>query len=120
MRRNTGNTGNTRSKRIGIAGCLLAGLAAACVVTAPAAEAQTASPTRVEGLNCSTPTIGYLNDQWYYGISCDAWGTTKWWVNVNCSNGSYRSDGPHTDFLNVLLYCPPGTTVTKGWVSYTP
>ncbi|MFE7565173.1 hypothetical protein [Kitasatospora sp. NPDC057500] len=110
---------NTRGRKLGIAGCLLAGLAAATVVTAPAARAQSAAPTRVEGLNCSTPTIGYLNDQWYYGISCDAWGTTKWWVNVNCSNGVSRSDGPHTTFLNVLLYCPPGTTVTKGWVSYT-
>ncbi|MEU8925546.1 hypothetical protein AB0D10_32225 [Kitasatospora sp. NPDC048545] len=111
---------NIRSKRLSAAACLLAGFAAAGVLAAPAAQAQTASPARVESLNCSTPTIGFLNGQWYYGISCSAWGTTKWWVNVNCSNGYSHSDGPHTDFLNVLLYCPPGTTVTKGWVSYTP
>ncbi|MFJ1707037.1 hypothetical protein [Kitasatospora sp. NPDC088346] len=111
---------NIRSKRFGIAGCLLAGVAAAGVLTAPAAQAQSASPTRTEGINCSSPTIGFLNGQWYYSISCSAWGTSKWWVNVNCSDGSSRSDGPHTTFLNVYLYCPPNTTVTKGWVSYTP
>ncbi|MFJ7246819.1 hypothetical protein ACIQWA_19540 [Kitasatospora sp. NPDC098652] len=111
---------NTRSERLGTAACLLAGLAAIGVVAAPAAQARSAAPARVEGINCSTPTIGFLNGQWYYGISCSAWGTTKWWVNVNCSDGSFRSDGPHTTFLNVQVYCPPNTTVTKGWVSYTP
>ncbi|MFD7412594.1 hypothetical protein ACFVZ3_19615 [Kitasatospora purpeofusca] len=112
MRRNT--------KRISLAGCLLAGVAAAAVVTAPAASAQSSSPTRVTGINCSTGSFGQDGNQWYYNVSCSATGTTKWWVNISCSDNSSRISGPYTTFQNVRLYCPPNTTPKQGWVSYTP
>ncbi|MET9403113.1 hypothetical protein [Kitasatospora sp. NPDC002965] len=111
--------GNTRGKRVGIAGCLLAGIAAVAVVTAPAAEARTASPTRTEGVNCSTGSFGSDGNQWYYNISCSAWGTSKWWVNISCSDGTTRTSGPNTVFMNVRVYCPPNTTPIQGWVTYT-
>ncbi|MFD7833394.1 hypothetical protein [Kitasatospora sp. NPDC059803] len=90
------------------------------LAAAPAAQAQTASPDALQSINCSTGTFGSDGTQQYFNISCSGTGTTKWWVNVSCSDGSTRTVGPYTTFLNVRVYCPPNTTALSGWVSYTP
>ncbi|MFF2045326.1 hypothetical protein ACFVVX_33415 [Kitasatospora sp. NPDC058170] len=104
-----------------IAGSLLTVVAAAASITvaAPAARAQGTSPAVVQGINCSTGTFGSDGNQQYFTISCSATGTTKWWVNVSCSNGTTRTAGPYTTFQNVRVYCPPNTLAQQGWVSYS-
>ncbi|MER7765871.1 hypothetical protein [Kitasatospora sp. NPDC096140] len=106
----------TRSR---IAGFLVTAAAAAALgVAAPAAQAQSAAPAAVLSVNCSTGTFGSDGTQQYFTISCSATGTTKWWVNVSCSNNTTRTAGPYTTFQNVRVYCPPNTTALRGWVSY--
>ncbi|MFF0416576.1 hypothetical protein ACFYUY_39890 [Kitasatospora sp. NPDC004745] len=104
-----------------IAGSLAAAatVAALGLAAAPAAQAQTAAPASLQSVNCSTGTFGTSGNQQYFNISCSATGTTKWWVNVSCSDGSTRTVGPYTTFLNVRVFCPPNTNALRGWVSYT-
>lgn len=124
--------------RYKLAGCLTAAAAAAVAVAGPAQAqavphasgitaraAATAdgspgpSPAGTLGIHCGTPSLDYDGYQWYYAIACSVTGSTTWWANISCSDGSTRTSGPHTSFWNVRVYCPPNTTAIEGWVSYS-
>ncbi|MFJ9523393.1 hypothetical protein ACIRPK_34775 [Kitasatospora sp. NPDC101801] len=102
-----------------IVGTLLTAAAASASLTvaAPAAQARSTSPSAVLIVNCSTGTFGSDGNQQYFNIACSATGTSSWWVNVSCSDGTTRSAGPYTTFRNVRLYCPPNTAALRGWVT---
>ncbi|MFJ8623540.1 hypothetical protein ACIRD3_11930 [Kitasatospora sp. NPDC093550] len=109
---------NTRTRNRTAGFLVTAAAAAALGICAPAAQARSAAPAAVLSVNCSTGSFGSDGTQQYFTISCSATGTTKWWVNVSCSNGTTRTAGPYTTFQNVRVYCPPSTTALRGWVSY--
>ncbi|GAA1239669.1 hypothetical protein GCM10009665_32970 [Kitasatospora nipponensis] len=96
-----------------------AAFAAVAVIGAPAAQAAPAVPAAGTPVNCANVYIGTAGNQQFLHAQCSPVTAHTWTLVVQCSSGATNSSGPYSGFMDVYLYCPPGTTVTNGWINYT-